>query len=312
MSCSTTRHGRRCALDLQAAIAAIDWTRRACPSTSRSGSVATSVRSSRLPTRSRPDRLHGVAREPHRPDRASDAAGAVYVTEPFAAALVLDDSREFACDYVGHMDAAKGYGRLRMYRLCAGAIRARARTDVHVWRGSAGLPATRPGSDFGPPPGRQTAPSRDVHRPLGGVCEVVDQQASVGLEHRDRDDVGPLAGTSHRSARCERTSQRVVLPSLDATAISVPSGEKEIPATLPVETWSGGPLRLRVRAFQNRTWPFSVPTARIRESGDMRSRWRGLVSRRERAHARSARPSSRLSKLVQHPSAATSRPSGLK
>jgi hypothetical protein len=43
--------------------------------------------------------------------------GAVYVTEPFAAALVLADRREFTCDYVGHMMAAKDYGRLRMYRL---------------------------------------------------------------------------------------------------------------------------------------------------------------------------------------------------
>jgi class 3 adenylate cyclase len=43
--------------------------------------------------------------------------GAVYVTEPFAAALVLDGRSRFASDYVGHMDAAKGYGRLRMYRL---------------------------------------------------------------------------------------------------------------------------------------------------------------------------------------------------
>jgi class 3 adenylate cyclase len=43
--------------------------------------------------------------------------GAVYVTEPFAAALVLAGAREFACDYVGHMPAAKDYGRLRMYRL---------------------------------------------------------------------------------------------------------------------------------------------------------------------------------------------------
>jgi tetratricopeptide (TPR) repeat protein len=43
--------------------------------------------------------------------------GAVYVTEPFAAALVLAERREFACDYVGHMKAAKDYGRLRMYRL---------------------------------------------------------------------------------------------------------------------------------------------------------------------------------------------------
>ena len=43
--------------------------------------------------------------------------GAVYVTEPFAAALVLADRSEFTCDYVGHMKAAKDYGRLRMYRL---------------------------------------------------------------------------------------------------------------------------------------------------------------------------------------------------
>jgi hypothetical protein len=44
-------------------------------------------------------------------------AGAVYVTEAFAAALVLAGNRELTCDYVGHMAAAKGYGRLRMYRL---------------------------------------------------------------------------------------------------------------------------------------------------------------------------------------------------
>jgi class 3 adenylate cyclase len=43
--------------------------------------------------------------------------GAVYVTEPFAAALVLADRRDLTCDYVGHMPTAKDYGRLRMYRL---------------------------------------------------------------------------------------------------------------------------------------------------------------------------------------------------
>jgi class 3 adenylate cyclase len=43
-------------------------------------------------------------------------AGTVYVTEPFAAALELADA-PFACDYVGHMPAAKDFGRLRMYRL---------------------------------------------------------------------------------------------------------------------------------------------------------------------------------------------------
>jgi class 3 adenylate cyclase len=42
--------------------------------------------------------------------------GAVYVTEAFAAALELHGS-PFACDYVGHMPAAKDFGRLRMYRL---------------------------------------------------------------------------------------------------------------------------------------------------------------------------------------------------
>ena len=43
--------------------------------------------------------------------------GEVYVTDAFAADLVLSGNREATCDYVGHMDAAKGYGKLRMYRL---------------------------------------------------------------------------------------------------------------------------------------------------------------------------------------------------
>lgn len=42
--------------------------------------------------------------------------GTVYVTEPFAAALMLQNS-EFGYDYVGHIPGAKDYGRLRMYRL---------------------------------------------------------------------------------------------------------------------------------------------------------------------------------------------------
>lgn len=43
--------------------------------------------------------------------------GAVYVTERFAAALLLASGERFDCDYVGHMAAAKDYGRMRMYRL---------------------------------------------------------------------------------------------------------------------------------------------------------------------------------------------------
>jgi class 3 adenylate cyclase len=43
--------------------------------------------------------------------------GAIYVTSAFAAALLLGSRDELACDYVGHMPAAKDWGRLRMYRL---------------------------------------------------------------------------------------------------------------------------------------------------------------------------------------------------
>jgi hypothetical protein len=42
---------------------------------------------------------------------------AVYVTEAFAAALELSGASDVGCDYVGHLPAAKDYGRLRMYRV---------------------------------------------------------------------------------------------------------------------------------------------------------------------------------------------------
>ncbi len=43
--------------------------------------------------------------------------GDVYVTESFAADLALQADLPVRCDYVGHMPAAKGYGKLRMYLL---------------------------------------------------------------------------------------------------------------------------------------------------------------------------------------------------
>ncbi len=43
--------------------------------------------------------------------------GAVYVTEAFVASLELSGCDDIGCDYVGHMPAAKDYGRLRMYRI---------------------------------------------------------------------------------------------------------------------------------------------------------------------------------------------------
>jgi class 3 adenylate cyclase len=44
-------------------------------------------------------------------------AGEVYVTEPYAAVLELLLPHNLRCDYVGHMPAAKEFGRMRMYRL---------------------------------------------------------------------------------------------------------------------------------------------------------------------------------------------------
>jgi class 3 adenylate cyclase len=44
--------------------------------------------------------------------------GAVYATQAFAAALALARS-DYACEYVGHMPAAKNYGRFRMYSVRA-------------------------------------------------------------------------------------------------------------------------------------------------------------------------------------------------
>ena len=43
--------------------------------------------------------------------------GCVYVSEPFAAAIALDPTHKFDCDYVGTIPAAKGYGDLPMYLL---------------------------------------------------------------------------------------------------------------------------------------------------------------------------------------------------
>ena len=43
--------------------------------------------------------------------------GSVYVTEAFAAALALDRTGRFATEYVGHIPAAKDWGKLRVYVL---------------------------------------------------------------------------------------------------------------------------------------------------------------------------------------------------
>ena len=46
--------------------------------------------------------------------------GTVYVTEAFAAILLLESRGEFTCTYVGQVPLAKGFGTFRMYDLSAG------------------------------------------------------------------------------------------------------------------------------------------------------------------------------------------------
>jgi hypothetical protein len=107
-----------CALELQAAMGGLDLAAAGLPPdlTLRLGAhlgpvfpVHDPVRRARTFMGSHVSRTARI--EPVTPPRA------VYVTEPFAAALLLAGRDDLACDYVGHMPAAKDYGRLRMYRL---------------------------------------------------------------------------------------------------------------------------------------------------------------------------------------------------
>lgn len=43
----------------------------------------------------------------------------VYVTQPFAAALTMEDTPDLSCEYVGQLPAAKNYGTIPMYLLRA-------------------------------------------------------------------------------------------------------------------------------------------------------------------------------------------------
>jgi hypothetical protein len=106
-----------CALDLQAAMSALDLEAAGLPE-----HLALRLGAHVGPVFELHDPVLGVASfggsQVSRTARIEPVtpAGAVYVTEPFAAALELAGA-PFACDYVGHMPAAKDFGRMRMYRL---------------------------------------------------------------------------------------------------------------------------------------------------------------------------------------------------
>lgn len=107
-----------CALDLQAAIAAVDLTAAGLPDdlALRLGGHLGPVYHARDPILER-DNFFGahVSRaariEPVTP------VGCIYVTEMLAAVLALHNADRFECDYVGMTQAAKRYGKMRMFLL---------------------------------------------------------------------------------------------------------------------------------------------------------------------------------------------------
>jgi hypothetical protein len=109
--------GARCALDLQTAVNELDLEAVGLP-----GHLALRLGAHLGPVFELHDPVLGMpsfgGSQVSRTARIEPVTppGAVYVTEPFAAALELAGT-PFACDYVGHMPAAKDFGRLRMYRL---------------------------------------------------------------------------------------------------------------------------------------------------------------------------------------------------
>jgi class 3 adenylate cyclase len=108
----------RCALDLQQAMASIDLEAERLPShlALRIGGHVGPVFLTHDPVLDADGFMGSHVSRTARIEPVTPPGG-VYVTEPFAAALVLDGRDEFVCDYVGHMAAAKDYGHLRMYRL---------------------------------------------------------------------------------------------------------------------------------------------------------------------------------------------------
>jgi class 3 adenylate cyclase len=115
---SGARHAADCALDLQDAMAAIDLKSNGLPAhlALRLGGHLGPVFPAWDPVLEEVGFMGSHVSRTARIEPVTPP-GSVYVTEPFAAALMLDADHDFACDYVGHMPAAKDYGHLRMYRL---------------------------------------------------------------------------------------------------------------------------------------------------------------------------------------------------
>lgn len=109
----------RCALDLQAAMDALDLPSAGLPETLalRLGGHFGPVIGMDDPIQKRPNFFGAHVSRTARIEPVTPP-GEVFVTEAFAARLALEQAA-FNCDYVGIMPAAKDYGDLRMYHLHA-------------------------------------------------------------------------------------------------------------------------------------------------------------------------------------------------
>jgi class 3 adenylate cyclase len=114
----STAEASACALDLQAAMAGIDLEAERLPAhlALRLGAHVGPVFPTWDPVLGEQGFMGSHVSRTARIEPVTPP-GNVYVTEQFAAALALDGREAFGCDYVGHMPAAKDFGRLRMYRL---------------------------------------------------------------------------------------------------------------------------------------------------------------------------------------------------
>jgi class 3 adenylate cyclase len=108
----------RCALEIQSSLAGLGWGSLDLPMTLglRLGLDAGAVFEVQDPVMKSlsfaGSHINRTARlEPSTPP------GEVYVTEPFAALFALHQDQHITCEYVGMMQAAKNFGRLRTYLL---------------------------------------------------------------------------------------------------------------------------------------------------------------------------------------------------
>ena len=111
-------HAADCGLDLQQALAELDYDALGLPSTLalRLGGHLGPVFAGEDPVLKRTNFFGAHVSRAARIEPVTPP-GCVYITETFAAALQLEYAEKYACEYVGITEMAKNYGQLRMFLL---------------------------------------------------------------------------------------------------------------------------------------------------------------------------------------------------